>query len=90
MSDSFDFDDEDYEIEVEFCYDLILVEAGEKPTDVIGLIRELNHQRLSIQEITTMIEKCPVTIAECLTFQHPAIWKKRFEAIGAKTEFYMH
>jgi ribosomal protein L7/L12 len=88
MSDS--FDDEDYEIEVEFCYDLILIEVGAKPAEVIALIRELNHQTLGLQEIRTMIAKCPVTIAECLTFQQPNIWKKRFEAIGAKTEFYMH
>jgi ribosomal protein L7/L12 len=90
MSDDFDFDNEDYEIEVEFCYDLILINVGENLTEVIALIRELNHQTLGIQEIKEMIEKSPVTIAECLAFQEPSIWKKRFETIGAKTEFYMH
>jgi ribosomal protein L7/L12 len=90
MSSDFDFDDEDYEIEVEFCYDLILVEVGENVAEVIALIRELNHQTLGIQEIKTMIQKGPVTIAECLAKQAPSIWKKRFAEIGAKTEFYMH
>lgn len=72
-----------YDIEIEYCHDIVLIDAGESRAKVIGLIRKLNYTNISIADIQTMIDNPPSVIAECLDQQYAGQIKRKFESLGA-------
>ena len=78
--------DYDHYIEIEYCYDIVLIDAGENRAKVIGLIRQLNHMNISMKDVQSMIGNVPCVVVVCLERMQARHWQNEFENIGATVE----
>lgn len=79
---------QDKDIEIEYCHDVILITVGDNQAEVIRLIRELNNQEITIKEIKKLISNLPCKVAECLWHRDKIIhYEEKFKSAGAVIKF---